>query len=139
MRRWSKLKKKVEALMDKSLNFKIYCNAYEIGSYGNEIPRWWVVINGEIIWDFPKHFSQEDWYYEELDLSQRLDDYINFPSDELNNLIDIDEDRFNLTHLLLTCDRRIGKRRLAKMMEMDSFQSFINIIKQRLNAMHTAN
>ena len=132
MRRWSKLKKKVEKLMDKNLNFKIYCNAYEIGSFGNEIPRWWITINGEIIWDFPKHYSQEDWYYEDLDISQRLDTYINSPSDDINMLIDLTEDQFDLIHLLLTCDKRIGKRRLSKMREMESFQQFINIIDQRL-------
>lgn len=132
MRRWSKLKKKVEGLMDPSLDFKIYCNAYEIGSYGNEIPRWWITIKGEIIWDFPKHYSQEDWYYEDLDFSQRLENYINFPSDDLNILINLNEDDFNLIHLLLSCDKRIGKRRLTKMREMESFQPFINIIDQRL-------
>lgn len=132
MRRWSKLKKKVEGLMDPSLEFKIYCNAYEIGSHGNEIPRWWITIKGEIVWDFPKQFSQEIWYYETEHISQRLDTYINFPSNDINILIDQTEDNFNLIHLLLSCDKRIGKRRLIKMKEMESFHQFINIIEQRL-------
>ena len=132
-RRWSKLKKEIESMMDTDLNFQMYCNAYEIGSYGNEIMRYWITIDRKIVWDFPKEFSQDDWYYEDVDISYLIRDYINTNPDDLNNFTELmSKDRFRLIPLLLTCDRRVGKRRLKEMYDRSEFHPYTDIINKRL-------
>ena len=133
MSKWSKLKKEVDELMDPKLKFQIYSNAYNIG-YTLPVPRFWITINKEIIWDWPRDFiEQEGWYfYEEAKkLSQLLRYYIDTPAAEL--LIREYDDRFNLVPVLLACDRRIGKRRLNKMLEEERFSGYADIICRRLN------
>ena len=133
MSRWSKLKKEVDDLMDPKLKFQIYCNAYNIGE-ALPIPRFWITISREIVWDWPKDFIEQDgWYFynEAKNLSQLLRVYIDTPVAEL--LSREYDDRFKLVPLLLVCDRRIGKRRLNKMLEEERFAQYADIIFKRLN------
>ncbi len=57
---FSKLKKGIENLFDPKLNMEFCCIAYPIrGQWGhnNSVPRFYVKLNDEFIWDFPKDFE----------------------------------------------------------------------------------
>ena len=134
MSRWSKLKKEVDDLMDPKLKFQIYCNAYNIGEC-TRLPRFWVTLEKQIIWDWPTNFMSDDGYWYFYDVARRttklLRSYIDTPVAEL--LSREYDDRFKLVPVLLVCDRRIGKRRLNKMLEEERFSRFADIICMRLN------
>lgn len=62
-RPFSKLKKVVDNLFDEKLKMEFCCNSYPIrGQWGNRnsIPRYYVKIGKEIIWDFPKDFDMKE-------------------------------------------------------------------------------
>lgn len=125
MKKWSKLKRDLENLMDPNLKFKIYANAYENGDRtGQPLCRFWITIKGQIVWDYPRDFmsiENASTYYTN-NISQHLRDYINTP---INKVLEV-TDKYNLYKLLYTCDRRVGKRKLEKLSE------YPEIIKERL-------
>ena len=133
MKRWSKLKRDVESLMSPKLDFRIYANAYNIREC-IQIPRFWITVGRKIIWDWPKDFmDQEGWYFYDSakKIPQLLRDYINTPESEL--LSKQFEDPFILVPILRFCDKRIGKRRLKKLLEDP--QNFVTaiVISNRLS------
>lgn len=134
MSRWSKLKKEVDDLMDPKLKFQIYCNAYNIGEC-TRLPLFWVTLDKQIIWDWPSNFMSDDGYWYFYDVARRttklLRAYIDTPVAKL--LSREYDDRFKLVPVLLACDRRIGKRRLYKMLEEERFLPYADIIYKRLN------
>lgn len=138
MKRWSKLKWDVECLMASKLNFRICANAYNIGE-SIPLPRFWITVGGKIIWDWPKDFmEQEGWYFYDSakKISQLLRNYINTPDSEL--LLKQFEDPFHLIPILKVCDRRIGKRRLEKLLEDPKNFEIAFIISNRLSHQETA-
>ena len=91
-------------------------------------------MGGKIIWDWPKDFmEQEEWYFYDSakKISQFLRDYINTPECEL--LSKQFEDPFKLIPVLRVCDRRIGKRRLEKLLEDPQNFEKAFIISNRLS------
>ena len=133
MKRWSKLKREVESLMAPKLEFKIYVNACNIGE-SIPLPRFWITVGGKIVWDWPKDFmGQEGWYFYDSakKISQLLRDYINTPESEL--LSKQFYDSFNLIPVLRVCDRRIGKRRLANLLQDPQNFEIAFIISNRLS------
>lgn len=117
MSRWSKLKRDVENLMSPKMEFQIYANSYNIGDCV-PLPRFWVTIKKQIIWDWPKDFIEtEGWYFYKAakEISQLLRDYINTPDSEL--LTKEFDDPFRLVPILRICDRRIGKRRRENLLQ----------------------
>ena len=137
MKRWSKLKRDVENLMAPKLDFRIYANSYNIGDT-IPVPRFWITIGGKIIWDWPKDFmEQEGWYFYDSakKISQLLRDYINTPESEL--LSKQFEDPFRMVPILRVCDRRIGKRRLEKLLTDPQNFEIAFIISNRLSHSRT--
>lgn len=59
--KWSKLQKEVYKLTDKSINFQIHCSKYRMNSRygGTDLPRYFITLDDEIIWDYPKDFIDE--------------------------------------------------------------------------------
>ena len=59
MPRFSKLKKRIESLFAPDLGLGVYCTVYQTPHYYGtlEIPRLWVTLNKEIIFDFIKDFK----------------------------------------------------------------------------------
>ena len=55
---WSKLQRELYDLVSDSIDFQIHCVAYRMDSaYGStNLPRYWITLNKEIIWDYPKQF-----------------------------------------------------------------------------------
>ena len=102
IRPWSKLQKEVYLLVDSKLDFQIHCVAYRMGSqYGStDLPRYWITLGKETIFDYPKHFIHSEGpdensriAYEALsiypyssetsEISNMLREYIDTPLSEL--------------------------------------------------------
>jgi len=58
MPRWSKLQREIYNLIDGSLNFQIHCSVYRMQSQfgGTDLPRYWITLDKDIIFDYPKQF-----------------------------------------------------------------------------------
>ena len=124
--RWTARKKRTEALWVDGLKMVIHANAYRHSTSHSwyDLERWYVVLNGEIIWDFPAPFVV--WtvkgetqtrlpslpYYGGSDCNQAqvMDAYSDRP------LVDIfepiEKDHWELGDILRAADRRLGKARL---------------------------
>ena len=90
MRRFSKLKKEIENLFDPVLNMEFCCSAYPMrpknGYASRSLPRFYVKLDGKIIWDFPKDFDVENMEHSWIDrngISALVREYIDMPVDEL--------------------------------------------------------
>ena len=143
IRPWSKLQKEVYLLVDPKLDFQIHCVAYRMGSqYGStDLPRYWITLGKETIFDYPKHFIHSEGpdensriAYEALsiypyssetsEISNMLREYIDTPLSELMT---------KRSDILRAADRRIGQRRLAELAEIVSNPAAQKILKQRIN------
>ena len=162
MKPWSKLQKQLYLLVDPKLDFQIHCSAYRMKSQRGtaSLPRYWIVLNKEIIFDYPKDFlnnlipregSRElhpagtaSWsldralpvkalypYYTEVqDISCVIREYIDTPPDELFGKT-FEEDRWGLTDILKAADKRLGKNKLIQIKQETSSKSVLKIIVAR--------
>jgi len=114
-----------------------------------ELPRLWIVLNKEIIFDFIKDFKdtqifdskynsnhREDGrpvYYGELpDINRMIQDYIETPTDKLIDRT-FQYDYFGIADILKAADRRIGKKRLLILQDQTKNVAAMKIIKARLS------
>lgn len=123
-RPWTKLKREVEKLFDPTLGVELRCAVYtHPGKSAVKMPRHYITLDGEIIWDFPAPFvgSQHlqyyfDPYWTGADnnswISDLLRAYVDRPRDQL--LEPFEDDHWGLTDILRAADRRVGKRNLIK-------------------------
>lgn len=133
MKHWSILQSALYRVIGPKIGFQIHCCAYDIGQC-IPIPRFWVTIGKQIIWDFPKNFMDEnDWYFydEAKRFSRLIKEYVDCPVNEL--LAHEFNDRFKLIPILHVCDRRIGKRRLEQLLHNDEYSTVSWLIEKRLN------
>lgn len=136
-RPFTKLEKRIEELFEPKLNLKFRCHSYPIRSQwgSSSIPRFYLKLDKEIIWDFPKDFEvKEIQFYQWMDdnkISQLVRAYVDTPVAELlekefeiekpsfiANFKDKDSTEVNidykLTELFKAADRRLGKEKLFK-------------------------
>lgn len=135
---WSKLQSALYKVIDKKVNFQIHSCSYDIGdSVG--IPRYWITIRKDIVWDFPKNamWDNSDWNFfnEAKSISRLIKTYVDCPKDKL--LTNIFNDRWKMLPYLLACDKRIGKKRLMQMVEKDEYSCVAWIIRRRLEIKQT--
>jgi len=151
MPRFSKLKKRIESLFSPEINLKVRCTCYGyIGRGGyRELPRLWIILNKEIIFDFIKDFkdlripdpnawSQE---YREIGypvihldimfINDLIQKYIETPADILFDHV-FPYDYYGLTDILKAADRRIGKNRLLVLKDKTQSEAAKKIIGVRL-------
>lgn len=129
MKRWSKLQSQIEALFDRQLRLRIHCAGFR-DNYGGgggpaELGRYWFMLDGDILWDFPRQFvSSHSCYmplnestlnssypYSAADVSAVLREYLNTPVDSLLST-EFKHDRCGACELLRAADRRLSVRRL---------------------------
>lgn len=116
MKRWSKLQKEIEKLFADGLALQIQCRVYRMDSQSGSthLPRYWITLGTEVIWDYPRDFTHSAKDYPYLTdisaISGLIREYINTPVEEL--LSKPFEDRWHLVEILLAADRRIGRRKL---------------------------
>ena len=142
-RRWSKLQSRLYDLIDKEINFQIHCVLYEMksnnGWHGSKLPRYFITVDKNIVWDYPKEFdttkkygfNSYPWDTDISKISDVLEEYIQRPVTELFN--DFENDRWGITDILRVCDRRVGKRRLYELKESTESEIVLDIIRKRLD------
>jgi len=146
-RRWSKLQREIYKLIADNINFQIHCVAYPMNSeYGStDLPRYWISLDKEVIFDYPKQFVIEDGTVKNLsgfdkgypyntdvsDITQLIRSYIDTPKDELLTKI-FHNDHWGLVNILRAADKRIGIRRLPLLKKKTSNIAARKVIKARL-------
>lgn len=125
-RPWSKLQKQLYNIITDKIDLQIHCVVYSMNSnYGNTgLPRYFITLDKEIIWDYPADFIKDKTlnkntinypYNSDVpEISNLIEEYVNTGSAELADKV-FENDRWGLTDILKSADRRIGKRRLEVM------------------------
>ena len=150
MKRWSTLQRDLYSIVDTSIDFQIHCTKYRMKSqYGStDLPRYWITLGGEIIFDYPKQFVNENRDIKNLsqnkankfypyendisDISNLIREYIDTPKDELFDK-NFDNDYWGLANILKAADRRNGKRRLERLKHKTDNRAANKIITVRLD------
>ena len=62
MKRWSTLQRDLYSIIDTSIDFQIHCTKYRMQSKcgSTDLPRYWITLGGEIIFEYPKQFVNEN-------------------------------------------------------------------------------
>lgn len=119
MKPWSKLQREVGKLFAEGLRLQIQCRAYRMASASGstDLPRYWCTLDKDVIWDYPRDFSENATYYpydtDVSSISSLLREYIDLPTDQLLSFAFAD--RWQIVDILLAADRRIGKRRIPEL------------------------
>ena len=152
MRRFSKLKKRIEELFSPDLDMEVHCTVYRKKTSRTilKLPRLWITLNGEIIFDFIKDFkgvrashlvhyidntsAMVDFPIIHLDIlfiTDMIQEYIETP---VNKLLDhvLSKDYYGLSDILKAADRRIGKQRLLLLRDRTENEAAKKIIDTRL-------
>lgn len=153
-KRWSKIQSRIYSLFEPKLKLQIHCAAFREGcDYGQLYAgRYWVTLDKQNIWDFPKQFINPttSWYEENLstthlieidgvmkgniyivsDISALMREYIDTP---LENLLkkQFENDKFGFTEILKAADRRIGKKKLFEYFGKADSVNGLKIIQKR--------
>ena len=120
MKRWSKLQHELHALFVPGLRLDIQCRVYRVASaHGQtDLPRCWACLGRQTIWDYPKDFPESGNDYpcvtDISTISDLLRLYIDTPRSHLLHRVFAD-DRWGITDIMKTADRRLGLRRLEGM------------------------
>ena len=141
-KRWSKLQKRLYNLMDTNIDFQIHCALYEMNSndgwHGNKLPRYFIKIGKDIVFDYPKDFDTKKsyksnvypWITDISEISNVIEEYIQCPESEILN--NFENDKWGITDILRVCDRRIGKRRLHELKSTITDEVLLGIIQRRI-------
>ena len=62
MAAWSKLQKSLYLIVSDKADFQIHCSVYRMKSQrgSTDLPRYWITIGKEIIFDYPKQFINSE-------------------------------------------------------------------------------
>ena len=153
MKRWSKLQKRFYELVDEGIDFQIHCAVYRMQSRrgGTDLPRYFITLAGEIIFDYPKDFALKDGRIKSLaqggtlakfypydsgisGIGELIREYIDTPKEELFAK-HFDADEWGLANILKAADKRIGKRRLQILAKNRKNQAMRKVIAARLEAL----
>ncbi len=139
MKRWSKLQTRIYSMIDPKVPFQIHYIAYPMRSKRGStlIPRCYITIGKEIIWDFPRDFPSAcvDSYSacgECIPIATILREWTDAPNVDLLNFAP-PEDHWGLAEILLAIDRRMGEKRLRLLSERTKSENVKAIIAMRLN------
>ncbi len=156
MSRWSKLQKDLYLIIDPTIDFQIHCVAYPMRSrYGNtDLPRYWITLGKEIIFDYPKQFVTHDglicnfkphgitknypYKNDVSDISDLIREYIDTPVSEIMTK-HFENDYWGLANILRAADRRIGQRRLDILRRRIKNQAAQMILGLRIKPTATSN
>lgn len=112
----------MHGIFDTNIRLQFHCAVYRIPGHVDTVcPRYYLMLNGEIIWDWPKDYSG-DLSYEEMylvyrssasDLSELIAEYLNADRRTALNL----KDGWGIFDILRASDRRIGRRQWDGLLE----------------------
>lgn len=131
---WSKLQKSLYLIVSDKVDFQIHCSVYRMNSQrgSTDLPRYWITIGKEIIFDYPKQFitteENKNYPYETQisDISNCIREYIDCPFNLLPEK-KFENDLWDLTDILKVVDKRLGKEKLN-----DHFTSSSSVIRDIL-------
>ncbi len=151
--RWSKLQRELYEVITDDINFQIHCSAFPMDSQygGTKLPRYWISLDKEIIFDYPKQFvikteivryrgnvrnlSGKAAYYpygtDISEISELIKEYIDTPKNEILTK-QFDHDHWGLVNILRAADRRIGTRRLESLKKKTHNIAALKVIETRL-------
>lgn len=148
MSRWSKLQKELYLIMTDQIDIQVHCAVYRMDSeYGRtNLPRYWITLDQEIIWDYPKQFVTHDGGVRNLtgfvagypyntdisNISKLIREYIETPKNELMSKV-FEHDHWGLINMLRCADRRIGKRRFEKLRKKIHNKAALKILQARMD------
>lgn len=109
------------------------------GYHCSKLPRYFITIDKEIIFDYPKDFdttlkygyNSYPWDKEFSEITKVIEEYIQRPESELMNTFV--NDKWGITDIIRVCDRRIGKRRLSQLKAHVTNAILLDVIDKRLN------
>ena len=142
-KRWSKLQHRLYNIMCEDIDFQLHCALYEMNSNNGyhitSLPRYFIAIDKNIVWDYPKMHdttlkygrNSYPWDTDISKISEVIEEYIQRPESEL--MQPFTNDRWSITNIIRVCDRRIGKRRLTKLRDDTEDEVIKHIISLRLN------
>ncbi|MBR1737524.1 MAG: hypothetical protein IJ736_11005 [Firmicutes bacterium] len=152
MKRWSSLQREIYKMIDEHTDLQIHLSKYRMNSqYGStDLPRYWMTLGNEIIFDYPKQFVCEDEkgnciknlngdrsYYpytnDITEISNLIREYIDTPKEDVF-LKHFENDHWGLINILKAADRRFGKRRLEILKKRTKNNAARKIIEYRLNS-----
>ena len=151
MKNWSKLQKELYLIIDPKIDFQIHCVAYPMRSrYGNTaLPRYWITLGKEIIFDYPSQFVLADgtvrnydpdgihqnypYTTDVPDISNLIREYIDTPVSEIVSK-HFESDYWGLANILRAADRRIGQRRLDSLRRRIKNQAAQKILQLRIKS-----
>jgi hypothetical protein len=114
--------------------------------YGStNLPRYFITLKKEILWDYPKDFVKEYGtknYSDKIihaypyssdvpDISDLLREYIETPNEIIFEK-HFENDKWGLVNILKSADKRIGKRRLVELKHKTDNIAANKIITERL-------
>jgi hypothetical protein len=145
--RWSKLQREFYKIAADEINLQIHCSAYPMESQRGHtaIPRYWITLDKEIIFDYPKQFITDSRVVENFpgsesrypyktdtsDISDLIREYIDTPKEEILSK-QFPNDSWGLIDILHAADRRIGTRRLEALLNETGNISASKVLKARL-------
>ena len=131
-KRWSKLQRELYLIIAPEINFQIHCCAYRMQSRysSTDLPRYWITLGKEIIFDYPKQFVTEHGAINDLsnkepnvfypyvndisDISDLIREYIDTDKNEVFEK-HFENDCWGLINILKAADKRNGARRLQRL------------------------
>ena len=140
-KRWSKLQSRLYGLMESSMDFQIHCALYEMNSndgyHGSKLPRYFITVGKDIVFDYPKDFdttykygfNSYPWDSDISAISDLIEAYIQRPVTDI--MKPFENDRWGLTDILRICDRRVGRRRLQEIKERTLDEKLLQMINKR--------
>lgn len=147
MATWSKLQKRLYLLFDPKINLQIQCRLVRMDSRrgSTDIPRYWMTLDKEVIWDYPGQFKSENgtvtradshkvvYYPHQTDvslISELIREYIDTPECEILSK-QFDNDHWGLVNILRAADRRIGLRRWKTMEKKTHNAAALKVLQAR--------
>lgn len=121
-RRWSKLQRRIYEIFEPSIHLQFHCAVYRISGHVNTVcPRYFLMLNGEIIWDWPRDYMR-DLSYEEMYLicRQSASDISNLAASYLNadrKTALVLRDGWGILDIFRAADRRLGYRQWNALQE----------------------
>lgn len=137
MKRWSKLQKQIYLILDDKIDLQIHCSMYRMNSQQGsvDLPRYWISLNKEIIFDYPKIATSKEAYPYITDISNISNlfrEYLDTPKNQILTQ-NFTADEYGITDLLKAADKRIGVEKLEQHFQNNTVKN-IDICQKILKA-----
>lgn len=137
MKRWSKLQKQIYLIIDDKIDLQIHCSMYRMNSQQGsvDLPRYWISLNKEIIFDYPKIATSKEAYPYITDISNISNlfrEYLDTPKNQILTQ-NFTADEYGITDLLKAADKRIGVEKLEQHFQNNTVKN-IDICQKILKA-----